>query len=98
MATVSIKGYIKGGKIEIDLPENVIDGEIEVTVPVAETAGEEIPWEERPWTDEEIAEFFKFEGKPLGEIETGGWEDMDIEDSAEWVEELRRKEEERSKW
>lgn len=36
MATnyITIKGYVRDGKIEADLPENVIDGEAEITIVV----------------------------------------------------------------
>jgi hypothetical protein len=99
MATnyITIRGEIKNGELKVDLPDNVQDGEVEVTIPVSDTG--ELPWEERPWAEDELADMLNFEGKSLGEIETGGWEDLEITDSVSFVEDLRRKEEERhSKW
>lgn len=99
MATnyITIKGYIKNGELKVDLPENVEDGEVEVTIPVSEA--EELPWEERPWTEDELADMLNFQGKSLGEIQAGGWEDKGITDSVEFVENLRREEEDRrGKW
>jgi hypothetical protein len=37
---VSIKGYIRGGKLEVELPENVVEGEAEVIVPIAAESNE----------------------------------------------------------
>ena len=86
---VKIRGHIKDGKLAVELPENVVDGEVEVTLPVQDA---------EVWTDAEIQEFMTFKPVPANQLKTGGWEGMDIEDSAEWVEELRRKEEERQGW
>lgn len=95
MATnyVTVKGYIKNGKLEVDLPENVEDCEVEVTVAVVAEAEETLSPEE----------MLQFEGKTLGEILdsrlVGTWSDRDdITDSGTFVEELRRKEVERYKW
>lgn len=50
--------------------------------------------DETPWTDEEIAEMMKIEPLSGAEIVaaglTGGWADMGIADSAEWVNEQKR--------
>jgi hypothetical protein len=86
---VTVKGYIKDGELRIDLPENVVDGEVEIVLPITQAAQED---------DISPEELLKFEGKTLGEIETGGWEGMGITDSAAWVEENRRKAEGRYKW
>jgi hypothetical protein len=80
---VTIKGYVRDGKLEVDLPDDVIEGEVEIIVPVAA--------EEDDLTPEELQEYLNFKGLPLGEIETGGWEDRRIEDSVQFVQELRRK-------
>jgi len=97
MATnyITIKGFIKNGELNVDLPENVMDGEIEVKLPVI---GAEIPWEDQPWTEEELAEFMVFEPIPAYEIETGGWEHLGITDSVEWLNEQKRKRREQHKW
>jgi hypothetical protein len=79
---VTVKGFIKDGKLEVDLPENVTEGEAEVIVPVMA--------EDSDLTPEEIRELLNFQGLPFGEIETGGWEGREIEDSVQFVEDLRR--------
>jgi len=80
---VTIKGYVRDGKLEVDLPENVTEGEVEIIVPVAA--------EDDDLTPEELQEYLNFKGLPFGEIETGGWEDRGIEDSVQFVQELRHK-------
>ena len=58
--------------------------------------------ENRPLTDEEVAELMRQE--PLAPAEvierglTGGWADMGITDGAEWVNERKRKRKARLKW
>jgi hypothetical protein len=101
MTTLHLMGRItENGELEVKLPEGLppVEVKIDMTLPVQP---EELPWEERPWTEEEIQEMLK-SGTPLtgAEIvklleEEGGWEHMGITDGAEWVEELRRKEQER---
>jgi hypothetical protein len=92
MDTVIIKGILtEDGKIIVDLPSGWKAGEIEIEIPVEDTT----------WTEEElaeIAELMKSNPRPTSEIQTGGWEDMGIEDSVEFVEEMRRKRREKSKW
>jgi hypothetical protein len=84
MDTVIIDDKLtEDGKIEIELPKGWQSGNIRVEIPI-----------ESAWTDEEIEEMLKFEGKPLGEIPSdliGAGADWDIGDSAEWVAEQRRK-------
>lgn len=80
---VTVKGYVRDGKLEVELPENVTEGEVEIIVPVAV--------EEDDLTPEELQEYLNFKGLSFGEIETGGWEDRGIEDSVEFVQDLRRK-------
>ncbi|MBZ0295962.1 MAG: hypothetical protein K8L99_25605 [Anaerolineae bacterium] len=81
MATnyVKVKGIIKDGRLIVDLPENAADGEIEIPIPVKDDEAELSP--------AELEDYFQFKGLPFGEIEIGGWEDMRIEDSAEFVDE-----------
>jgi hypothetical protein len=85
MATnyVTIKGYIKDGKLEVELPENVTEGEAEIIVPIAA--------EDDDLAIEDFHKYLNFKGVPLGEMQVGGWEDMGIEDSAEFIQALRRK-------
>jgi hypothetical protein len=103
MATtyVTVKGYIKDGQVQIDLPENVTDGEIEVRVPV-ETEPNTSPQEVLTLTDEELDALMKPNPKTGAEIialgHTGGWKDKGITDSVEWVLEQRRKRREKRGW
>jgi hypothetical protein len=91
METVIVRGILtEDGTIMLDLPVNWRPGEIAVEIPVGAT-----------WTDEELAklsELMKSDPKPASEIQTGGWEDMGIVDSVAFVEEMRRKRREKSKW
>ncbi|MCE7988469.1 MAG: hypothetical protein DYG89_45505 [Caldilinea sp. CFX5] len=61
----------------------------------------EIPWEEQPWTAEELRELMRPDPKSgaeiaamieSGEVDTSVWAAMDIPDVVEWVQELRRRE------
>ena len=87
---VTIKGQIKDGKLNAELPANVVDGEAEIMIPVASNEIE---------ADESI----HFKGLTVGELleagVIGGWKDRNIPDSLEYLAELRRKEEEqRNLW
>jgi hypothetical protein len=106
MVTLHLTGRItEKGELEVKLPEGLppVEVGIEMTLPVPP---EELPWEERPWAEEELKELMRFEAKTGAEIAKflqeggGGWEDMGITDSAAFVDELRRKEQERRniKW
>jgi len=62
---------------------------------------DELPWEEQPWTAEELRELMRPDPKSgaeiaamieSGEIDTSVWAAMDILDVAEWVQGLRRQE------
>jgi hypothetical protein len=79
----TIKGYIRDGKLEYELPENVTEGEAEIIVPVTSNDEDMII--------EDFQQYLKFKGLPLGEIQVGGWEDAEIEDSVEFIQMLRRK-------
>ncbi len=99
MATIHLTGRITdAGKLEIDLPEGLPSGEVEVTIQIAPTSSSD-DWENQPWTEEEIREFLTFEPKSAAEIAEseafGAWADLGITDSVAWIEELRRKEWER---
>ena len=82
---VTIKGRIKDGKLEdIQLPPNTADGEVELQVPIIEED-----------SDIELSmENFRFKAIPSDQIVGGGWEDLGITDSVEWVAEMRRKQRE----
>jgi hypothetical protein len=104
MVTVQLKGRItENGKLEVELPEGLPEGEVQVTLEVA--SSEDLPWELRPWTEEELAELMRVEPKTgaeiVAEIEAGligdGWSHVKVS-GAEWVEEQRRKRKERRGW
>ncbi len=98
MATIRLKGYItETGEIKVDLPENHPVGEVDLTI---ESLPEDakISHEVITWTQEELDDVLNFNPVPANEIETGGWEDMNITDGVEFVEELRRKEREQRGW
>jgi phosphatidate phosphatase APP1 len=83
---ITLKGYIKNGELELDLPENVADGEVEVRVAVE--------------SESSLESQRRSLGEILESEYIGSWADMDITDSQEWVEEQRRKmwAERRSRW
>jgi hypothetical protein len=101
---VTVKGYIKDGQLNVALPENVADGEVEVQVPVIladALVPADIPWEERPWTEEELIELFDAHPTALGEmlesglIGAGANDWVQVDDSADFVQRLRRDEQTR---
>jgi hypothetical protein len=89
---ITVKGYIKGGELKVDLPENVLDGEVEVKVIVA---NKEATIDDQPLTDEEIDALMRPNPKTGAEIvknpAIGSWAHKDITDSVEFIKELRRK-------
>lgn len=85
MVTIMLKGYItEDGKLEVDLPENHPVGEVAITIQA----------EHKNQQD--------FEPGTLGEVLASGligaWKDMEITDSVEWVEQVRKKEREQRGW
>jgi hypothetical protein len=109
MVTTQLRGRItENGDLEVDLPASLPPGEVQVTLEVSrdeDLLGNRvaIPREQRPWTDEELAELMRVEPKTGAEIvewlqKEGGWEDKGITSGAEWVEELRRKRREEKGW
>lgn len=93
---IPVKGYIRNGKLHLELPDNVEDGEVEVLVPV----GKVINTSEMNSKDASSLD----EPSTLGQIldyvlAHAGDELAHIEDEVGWVEEQRRIEEERrSSW
>lgn len=96
---VRIKGRIKDGKIEIDLPENVVEGDIEIQLPVATPA---TVLDGASFTEDEITEALHPHPKSGAEIAQnpaiGSWADMDITDSNAWVVEQRRRRKVNHQW
>ncbi len=96
MTVIELTGRInKAGELEVKLPAGLPTGEIRVRLEIPDT---ELPWEERPWTEDEIRELLTFHPATGAEIVASGvvgaWADLNITDSVAWVEEVRRKEEE----
>lgn len=93
--TLQLKGYVKEGKLHVDLPPDVPDGEVTVIVEPETT---HLP----TWTDAELGEMLRPDPKTGAESvalgHTGGWAHLGITDGAEWVAEQRRKRRERRKW
>ncbi|MBI5668319.1 MAG: hypothetical protein HZC41_09955 [Chloroflexi bacterium] len=58
---VTIKGYIRDGKLNVELPDNVVDGEVEVKIPIPAE-------EDKPLTEAEIRELMTPNPKTIGEI------------------------------
>jgi hypothetical protein len=109
MTTIELKGHInQAGKLEVDLPLGLPEGDVKVIIEILSGAAmnSEIPWEQRPWTEQEIQEALTFHpAQSAAEIiaalddTSGWWEQQGITDSAAWLEEVRQKEEaERRKW
>jgi len=76
-----IQGKLKDGKLEIEIPDDLREGEYSVLVEVNQPV-------DTP-DDDEVR--IQFQPKPAEQIQTGGWEHVDIQDSVEWVSEQRRK-------
>ena len=106
MATLHLKGLItEDGKLQVELPPDVQPGDVDVIIQ-PHAVEEDVPWEERPWTEAELDELMTRTPKTGAEIvqmleETDGWwKGYDITDGAAYVQQIRRKEEERrgGKW
>lgn len=86
MATQTIKGYLTAdGQIKVDLPDNFMEGEIELTILVSEASFE----------GKTLGEILD-----SGLVGTGvDWDFGDI-DSVEWIEQQRakRRQERQSPW
>jgi hypothetical protein len=84
MVSIRLKATLNSsGELDFDLPNPLPSEDFELILDVVRE-------------DKADNELFGFLNKPAREIEIGGWEDYDLPDSAEYVEELRRKEEERN--
>jgi hypothetical protein len=101
MLTFHLSGRItESGKLDVDLPQGLPAGEVQITLEMP--AEDEIPWELRPWTSEELTELSKPNPLTGAEIvawlkEEGGWED-DGSSAETWVEAVRRQEQEKRGW
>lgn len=104
MTIIHLKGLITAdGQLQVTLPPDLPEGEVEVTLQLTPVEAAPAAEEEAPWTDEEIRAMINPQPKTGAEIvallkEMGGEGWDHITDSAAWVEELRRKSQERYKW
>ncbi len=97
---IAVKGYIKDGELHVELPNNVIDGEIEVKIPVVDDLDDSTY--APPLTDEEIDALMKPNPKTGAEIAKnpaiGSWANKGITNSVEWVAEQRHKRRDKTGW
>jgi hypothetical protein len=90
------------GKLEVDLPEGIAPEEVLVTI---ESIEEDVDSVTPFWTEEELQEInaprIPKTGAEIAQSileEGGGWEHLGITDSEEYVQELRRKRQNKLKW
>jgi hypothetical protein len=106
---ISVKGYIRNGKLHLELPDNVEDDDVEGIIPVRKIAPTGLTNSEAITLDEngsleEQGKFLTPYSSTVGEIldyvlANAGDELAHIKDEVAWIEEQRRMEEEnRSSW
>lgn len=99
---VMVKGYIRDGKLKVELPNDMPDGEVEVVLRVTNESPVADNLDEVPLTDEEIEALMQPNPKTGAEIAMnpaiGAWADYAITDSVEWIKEQRRKRREKRGW
>ena len=98
MFTVQVNGRVTpDGHLEVEIPANMPAGEVRITI---EAIAADFDSSEQ-FNQEEIADLLTFTPQSGVDIVAaglvGGWEHKGIEDSVDFVDELRRKQE-RSKW
>ncbi|RMF81310.1 MAG: hypothetical protein D6737_05445 [Chloroflexi bacterium] len=106
MVTITLKGRITDdGRLEVELPAGLPPGDVDVVLKMVQIANDadELSVNDVPmWTEEELDAMLRPNPKTGAEIvalgHTGGWEDMEITDSVEWVKEQRRKRREKRGW
>jgi hypothetical protein len=97
MSAISVVGRINEvGELELEKLPALRPGKVQVTI--SELIDAELPWEERPWTPEEIQELMKSKPKTgaeiaamilSGEVDTSLWaEDTVNEPSSQWGKQL----------
>lgn len=87
MDVIELAGRItQEGKLEVELPEGMLPGEVRVRIERAES---------QPLPDDEIERLLRTEPATGAAIVaaglTGGWSDQGIEDGQDWVNDQRRK-------
>jgi hypothetical protein len=92
MVMIQLTGRVtSGGQLEFEAPHDLPQGEARITIEILTTDDSD----NEPFTQEEIEDFLTFTPRSGAEVVRdgliGGWEDMGITDSVEWVTEQRRK-------
>jgi hypothetical protein len=103
MVTIRLTAHItEDGRLEVSLPAGLPPGEVDLTLELPDS--DALPWELRPWTDEEIAELTepgvaKSGAEIVAWLESIGGIDSfkDIDDPVAWLKEQRRKRQEQRK-
>src|SRR5260221_1513837 len=95
MSSIELTGRItENGKLELELPEGLPPGEVQVTIELPQQE-QLTSSDEQPITQDELDELMRVEPMTGAEIVKagllGGWADEGITDSVAWVEEQRRK-------
>ena len=97
MLTIRLTGHVtETGELIFDAPKDLPPGEVQIVIEVPQAESEP------DFTEEEIKELLQFKARSGAEVVAdgliGGWEHLGITDPVEYVEEIRRKEQERRKW
>lgn len=86
------------GELEVTLPQHLPPQPVRVVVELQ--AAETLPWEERPWTAEELAEMLPAAepgtGAEIadliesGEVDLSSWGELPMDNVVEWVKQQRQ--------
>jgi hypothetical protein len=92
MVMIQLTGRVTSeGELEFEAPHDLPQGEARITIEILNTDFSD----DEPFTQEEIEDFLTFTPRSGAEVVRddliGGWEDMGITDSVQWVSEQRRK-------
>jgi hypothetical protein len=99
MVTIQLTGHItENGELQVELPEGLPPGNVQITIEMPNSV--ELPWEARAWTPEELAQLSSPDPKTGAEIvawlqEQNDWLDTNGMAGDQWIEAVRRKEQER---
>jgi hypothetical protein len=101
MTAIRLSGHIThDGKLECDLPAGLPAGEVEVVIELPDSL--ELAPGDQTWIEAELDALLQHEPRTAVEIAAsdavGSWKHLNITDSAAWVEQVRRKEQEHHAW